>query len=112
MFYLITLGKSLFHTNLVNILFNILVSAILPFLLWFLSSKVKRIKKKSVNLGIKQKHFHPEFAVVLMRLNAAACACAFVGEGSFFMQQKASAVNNEAEIRSSAVLRSFFLTER
>lgn len=40
-FYLITLGKSLFHTNLVNIRFNNLVSAILPFLFWFLFSKVK-----------------------------------------------------------------------
>lgn len=48
------------------------------------------MNKKVGQFGHKTKTFHPEFAVVLMRLNAA-CACEFVGGGSFSLQQKASA---------------------
>lgn len=70
------------------------------------------MNKKVGQFGHKTKTFHHEFAAVLMRLNAAARACAFVGGGSFSMQQKASAVKNKAEIRSSSVLGFSFLTER
>lgn len=40
------------------------------------------MNKKVSEFGHKTKTFHREFAVVLMCLNAAACACAFAGEGS------------------------------
>lgn len=66
------------------------------------------MNKKVGQFGHKTKTFHHEFAVVLMRLNAAACACAFAGEGSFSMQQEANAVKNNAEIRSSSGLGFFF----